>query len=115
MDINLEDYFDFVEEPQHSKGVLIDFQEKYKLDSEWLYKTYKAGEINYNDLGISKDDYYSWLHHYIIFVQNEGNVWDLKRTEEKWEDQEEIMDKRGELILSCFIRMYYRKMLRLAN
>lgn len=99
MDFNLEDFFDVVVEPEYSKGVLLEFQEKYNYDSMLIYKMYKQGFTDYKQLEIKKDDYFSWIHHFIIFTQNGGDVWDLKEPDEEFKfdiDDDERVDKGGE-------------------
>jgi len=81
MDINLEDVFEIVEEPEHSKNVLLDFQEKYNIDSEELYLFYQQNGINYEELPISEEDFKSWIHHFIIFKENGGDPWELKESD----------------------------------
>ena len=104
-DINLEDYFDVVIEPEHSKNVLLNFQKKYGYDSVKLYTLYKQEQNLDNYLNIDKEDFHSWIHHFIIFTQNGGDVsdlgddWNLKLDDNKWEDsQNELknIDMRGE-------------------
>jgi len=82
MNINLEDIFEIVEEPGHSKNILLDFQERYNYDSEDLYLAYQQNGINYEELNISEEDLKSWIHHFIIFKENGGDPWELK----KWEN-----------------------------
>jgi hypothetical protein len=98
MNFNLEDFFDVVVEPDYSKGVLLELQEKYHYDSMFIYEMYKQGFANYKELDIKKNDYISWIHHFIIFTQNGGNVWDLKKPDEDFDsdlNDDERMDKRG--------------------
>ena len=78
MNLNHEEFFDVVVEPEHSKKILIDFQKKYKYDSFMLYTAYVQGLINTKDLNISQDVLNSWIHHYIIYKENGGDIWSLK-------------------------------------
>jgi hypothetical protein len=78
MNINLEDVFEIVEEPEHSKNILLNFQEKYNIDSEDLYLFYQQNGINHEELSVTEEDFKSWIHHFIIFKENGGNPWELK-------------------------------------
>ncbi|PXV62133.1 hypothetical protein C7954_15011 [Halanaerobium congolense] len=85
MDINLEDVFEIFEEPEHSKNVLLNFQEKYNIDSEELYLFYQQGGINCEESPISEEDFKSLIHHFIIFKENGGDPWELKKSD-IWEE-----------------------------
>jgi len=82
MNINLEEFFDIVVEPEYSRGVLLELQEKYHYNSIFIYKMYKQGFADYKGLNIKKDDYISWIHHFIIFTQNGGDVMNLREQDE---------------------------------
>lgn len=92
MDINLEEIFEIVEEPEHSKSVLLDFQKKYNYDSELLFLLYQQNGINYEELNITEEDFRSWIHHFIIFRENGGNPWELKEIED-WENNPNNQNK----------------------
>jgi len=66
MDINLEEIF---EEPAHSKSFLLDFQEKYNIDSDELYLFYQQNGINCEKLPITEKNFKPWIHHFIIFKE----------------------------------------------
>jgi hypothetical protein len=92
MDINLEDIFEIVEEPEHSKNVLLNFQEKYNIDSEELYLFYQQNGINYEELPVTEEDFKSWIHHFIIFKENGGDPWELKESD-IWEENTNYQNK----------------------
>lgn len=92
MDINLEEIFEVVGEPEHSKTVLLNFQRKYNYDSETLYLFYQQNGINLEELNIKKEDFKSWIHHFIIFKENGGDPWELKKFED-WEDNPNNQNK----------------------
>ncbi len=92
MDINLEEIFKIVKEPEHSKTILLNFQKEYKYDSETLYLFYQQNGINYEELNIKKKDFKSWIHHFIIFRENGGDSWELKEFED-WEDNPNNQNK----------------------
>ena len=88
MDINIDDFFDVVVEPEHSKKILVDLQNKYNYDSLKLYEAYKQDAINVGDLNISQDKLNHWIHHFIIYKENGGDLWELKENTE-WDTNEE--------------------------
>ena len=77
MEININEIFDVVIEPEHSKSVLKDLEDKYGYDSIELYHLHKQGLIDYKDLEITKREFNSWIHHFIIFKENGGDPWEL--------------------------------------
>jgi len=60
MDFNLEEIFDIVVEPEYSKDVLLELQEKYHYNSMLIYNMYKQGFTDYKRFNIKKNDYISW-------------------------------------------------------
>lgn len=80
-DINIEDYFDVVIEPGHSKSILLGLQKKYGYDSVKLYRLHKRDYKYYEKLDIKEDDYRSWIHHFIIFTQTGGGISDLSEVD----------------------------------
>lgn len=92
MDINLEEFFDVVVEPEHSQKMLLDFQKKYKYDSFKLYTAYKQGAINAKELNISEDVLKSWIHHFIIYKENGGDIWELKENT-GWDSSDDFEER----------------------
>jgi len=88
MNINIDDLFDVVVEPEHSKKILIDLQKKYNYDSLKLYDAYNQGAIDVENLNISQDKLNYWIHHFIIYKENGGDLWELKENKE-WDNTEE--------------------------
>jgi len=102
MDINLEEIFEIVEEPEHSKSVLLDLQDKYNIDSEELYLFYQQNGINYEELPITEEDFKSWIHHFIIFEENGGDPWELKELN-IWEDDLNYQNKEEDYSPCSFL------------
>jgi len=77
MEFNIEEVFNIVKEPEHSREVLLKFQEKYGYDSVQLYRWYKQGLINLKELDISKREFDSWIHHFLVYKESGGDLWEL--------------------------------------
>ena len=106
MDISLEDVFEVVEEPEHSKNVLLNFQEKYDIDSEELYLFYQQSGINYEELPITEEDFKSLIHHFIIFKENGGDPWELKKSD-IWKENTNYQNKEQNYSSCSFFVIFY--------
>ena len=87
MEINIDELFEVVIEPGHSKMVLKEFEDKYGFDSIELYQLYKQGLIDYQDLEITKKEFNSWIHHFIVFKENGGDPWELNNDHIREEEE----------------------------
>ena len=81
--INIKDLADFsdlftvVDEPEFSKGKLLELQNKYGMCSDEFYDYYSQ------NIGIDKfldeSDLSDWLFNFEIFIKAGGDIWDLKK------------------------------------
>jgi hypothetical protein len=73
----LDGMFNVVNEPEYSKGMLLNYQEKYRISSSDIYRLYINGLLNFAS-GDLKEDLEDWVYNYKIFIFNNGNIQDLE-------------------------------------
>jgi hypothetical protein len=75
--IEFSDLFTVVEEPEHSKKKLLSYQQKYGICSDEFYNYYN--QILGLDSFIGNEDFDDWVYNYEIFLEADGDIWELKR------------------------------------
>lgn len=69
----IEDLFEVVIQPEHSKGILINLQTKYKISTKEFLAFYHEGI----PVPIPPEDIDNWLFQYELFIAAEGDLGEL--------------------------------------
>ena len=69
----LEDLFETVIEPDHSKQILLEYQKKYGMNSIIMWFKYTSGQ----SLNISSKELDRWLFEYEMYRAAEGDIREL--------------------------------------
>lgn len=70
--------FVFVKEPEYSRQVLLEFQNKYGIETNDFFTFYRTFGVT--PVKIDAKELASWEHHYEIFKMAGGDIWSLKES-----------------------------------
>lgn len=83
-----EHLFDIVSEPEYSKKILLEYQEKYKssgVNSQLVYWYYKTQ--GFEQVKSSIPEVEDWVYYYECFLESGGNPFDLEINEDSSKGQ----------------------------
>lgn len=78
----LEDLFKVVIEPDHSRGILLNLQNRYQLNTQEFLRLYYEGI----PLPMPTKDIDNWLFEYEMFIACEGDLGELGSAKEEEND-----------------------------
>ncbi|WP_054696408.1 hypothetical protein [Syntrophomonas palmitatica] len=86
-----EDFVKIVYEPEHSKNILLELQQKYNLDTMQFISWYREGI----PLPVEARDCRNWLYNFEIFIRAEGDIFELLQSSQ-FDSQRDLFGQTNE-------------------